>query len=76
MMPLDPTADIARRAWLPCPVRDHAAGCAACADGENCADHWQYLLATAGTQVFLQCPECAHLWDTDTRFDSRLRKSA
>lgn len=71
MMPLDPTADISRRAWLPCPRENHGAGCVSCVNGENCAYHWQYLLSTAGTQLFLQCPECTHLWDIDTRIGQR-----
>jgi len=28
---------------------------------------WQYLLSNQGTVVHLQCPDCGHLWTTDTR---------
>lgn len=66
MMPLDPSADRARRAWLPCPNGDH--GSAACVDcrAGTCPRHWQYLLSNKGTRVFLQCPDCTRLWDVDT----------
>lgn len=64
-MPLDPTADISRRAWLTCPNCDQGAGCPRCEAGRNCEKHWQYLLSNRARQVFLQCPECAHLWETE-----------
>ncbi|MDH2426255.1 hypothetical protein [Sphaerisporangium sp. TRM90804] len=68
MLPIDPHADIARRAWVPCPrCRDHD-GCADCGAGRNCRDHWRYLLATTGGVLHVQCPACAHLWDHHTRF--------
>jgi len=67
MMPLDPHADPARRAWLTCPNGDHgAAGCLECRNGQSCSRHWQYLLSNRGTRVFLQCPDCMQLWDIDT----------
>jgi hypothetical protein len=67
MMPLDPHADPARRAWLPCPNSDHGAvECLECRNGRSCSRHWQYLLSNQGTRVFLQCPDCHQLWDVDT----------
>lgn len=66
-MPLDPSADIARRAWLPCPECDQGADCSGCLAGRTCRSHWQYLLGNKGPRVFLQCPNCTHLWDTDPR---------
>ncbi|RZL77923.1 MAG: hypothetical protein EOP32_23510 [Rhodococcus sp. (in: high G+C Gram-positive bacteria)] len=67
MFPIDPTADFSRRAWLPCPNCDHGSGCDPCGSGRNCDRHWQYLLSNQGTNVHLQCPDCAHLWNIDTR---------
>ena len=67
MLPIDPDADAARRAWLRCPNCDYGAGCHDCHSGRNCSTHWQFLLSNRGTLVHLQCPNCAHLWDTDTR---------
>jgi DNA-directed RNA polymerase subunit M/transcription elongation factor TFIIS len=58
VLPIDPTADRARRAWLECPR---------CKHGRACATHWQYLLSNQGTLVHMQCPTCAYLWSTDTR---------
>ncbi|MEU6734065.1 hypothetical protein [Streptomyces physcomitrii] len=69
MMPLDPMADIGRRAWLPCPNCAHGADCGTCGAGRSCTRHWQYLLSNKGPRVFLQCPDCTHLWDTDPRGD-------
>lgn len=67
MLPIDPSADRARRVWAPCPgCRDHL-GCAACREGRACADHWRYLLANKGHLVHLQCPGCGHLWTWDSR---------
>jgi len=64
---LDPDADLGRRAWLPCPrCRDD--GCAACAAGTTCGQHWRYLLANDTRLVFLQCPICRHRWWHDTEF--------
>jgi hypothetical protein len=67
VLPIDPTADRARRAWLPCPLCDHGRDCAVCHSDRNCGTHWQYLLSNQGTVVHLQCPDCAYLWSTDTR---------
>jgi hypothetical protein len=67
MLPIDPHADAARRAWLRCPVCEQGAGCHDCASGRNCTTHWQYLLSNRGTVLHLQCPACAHLWTVDTR---------
>ena len=66
MLPIDPTADRGRRAWLPCPCCDHAAKCGDCRDTRNCDTHWQYLLSNKGTLVHLQCSDCGYLWSTDT----------
>jgi hypothetical protein len=66
-MPLDPSADIARRAWLPCPECDHGRECVDCVEGRTCAQHWQFLLGNTACVVHLQCPTCAHLWDFDGR---------
>lgn len=63
MLPIDPTADRARRAWVACPNCDDRA---TCADGDGCLDHWRYLLANRGPLVHLQCPSCAHLWSWDS----------
>ena len=67
MLPIDPTADRARRAWLPCPGCRHGRNCGDCAGTRNCDAHWQYLLSNRGTVVHLQCPDCGHLWTTETR---------
>ena len=66
-MPLDPSADRARRAWLRCPRCDHGRGCEDCAAGRTCARHWQYLLGNAATVLHLQCPSCLWLWHHDSR---------
>jgi hypothetical protein len=67
MLPIDPTADRGRRAWLPCPNCDIGDGCGDCRSSRNCAAHWQYLLANEAMLVHLQCPACTHLWSIDTR---------
>ncbi|MEU8591017.1 hypothetical protein AB0C59_29025 [Streptomyces sp. NPDC048664] len=66
MLPIDPHADRARRAWLPCPHCRDQDGCEACGAGRTCHVHWRYLLSSAGHVVHLQCPTCAHIWDQDT----------
>ena len=66
MLPIDPTADRGRRAWLPCPSCNHGTSCHDCQSRRNCSNHWQYLLSNQGTVVHMQCPDCAHLWTTDT----------
>ncbi|WP_351236154.1 hypothetical protein [Streptomyces sp. NPDC002133] len=66
-LPIDPQADIARRAWVPCPHCDDAKDCAACTDGRNCREHWRYLISNKGAVVHLQCPGCTHTWSLDTR---------
>ncbi|BBZ16645.1 hypothetical protein MGAD_09800 [Mycolicibacterium gadium] len=76
MLPIDPTADRSRRAWLPCPCCDHPATCVDCHDRKNCAIHWQYLLSNKGTEVHLQCSDCGYLWSTDTRNRARRRRAA
>jgi hypothetical protein len=65
-LPLDPSADRARRAWLPCPQCDHGRGCPECAAGRTCGTHWQYLLGNTAAVLHLQCPTCRHLWDHGT----------
>ncbi|WP_440070580.1 hypothetical protein [Streptosporangium sp. OZ121] len=68
MLPLDPHADLGRRAWVPCPAcRDHR-DCDDCLGGRNCGEHWRYLLANTGSLLHLQCPGCAHLWNHETGF--------
>jgi hypothetical protein len=67
VLPIDPTADRGRRAWLACPSCDHGSRCGDCLATKNCATHWQYLLANRGTLVHLQCAGCGYLWSTDTR---------
>jgi hypothetical protein len=67
VLPIDPTADRCRRAWLQCPTCDLGADCTECQSSRNCADHWQYLLSNQATLVHLQCPHCGTLWSTDTR---------
>jgi primosomal protein N' len=66
-MPLDPSADLGRRAWLPCPHCERAASCPQCSAGLTCDEHWQYLLSNDAQVLHLQCPDCAGLWDHDTR---------
>lgn len=75
MLPIDPHADACRRAWLPCPNCNHGAGCDDCQSSRNCRTHWQYLLSNSGMLVHLQCPDCAHLWATDTRSRGGPRRS-
>jgi hypothetical protein len=67
VLPIDPDADRARRAWLRCPSCHYGADCLDCESRRNCGTHWQYLLSNRGTVVHLQCPNCTHLWATDTR---------
>jgi len=75
VLPIDPTADQGRRAWLSCPRCNHDARCAECQSTRNCATHWQYLLSNEGTLVHLQCHDCGHLWSTDTRKRAARRRS-
>ena len=37
VLPIDPTADRARRAWLECPRCEHGSACADCQSSRNCA---------------------------------------
>ncbi|MFI9271295.1 hypothetical protein ACIGXM_11360 [Kitasatospora sp. NPDC052896] len=73
MLPLDPDADLGRRAWVSCPNCNDAHGCTACDEQRNCADHWRYLLANTGTVLHLQCPGCTHVWDHQTLFGAARR---
>ncbi|MEU5404394.1 hypothetical protein ABZ348_34515 [Streptomyces sp. NPDC005963] len=66
-LPIDPQADMARRAWVDCPSCDDARTCAICADGRNCSRHWRYLISNRGPVVHLQCPGCTHMWSLNTR---------
>ncbi|MEU6082129.1 hypothetical protein [Streptomyces sp. NPDC047108] len=66
MLPLDPDADRARRAWLPCPRCEDHLDCDTCLAGSTCGDHWRYLLSNRGHVVHLQCPACTHIWSHDT----------
>jgi hypothetical protein len=76
VLPIDPTADPGRRAWLPCPQCSHHDRCAECQSTTNCVTHWQYLLSNKGTLVHLQCADCGHLWSTDTRGRGRKQSDA
>jgi hypothetical protein len=68
MLPIDPDADIGRRAWVACPRCRDEESCDACRSGRDCGAHWRYLLANSGRVLHVQCPACGHLWDHDTRF--------
>ncbi|WP_042364146.1 hypothetical protein [Streptacidiphilus neutrinimicus] len=68
MLPIDPQADIGRRAWVDCPSCDDADGCATCEANRTCTDHWRYLLSHTGSRLHLQCPACTHVWAHETRF--------
>ena len=70
-LPIEPDADPSRRAWLACPNCDHGLGCPECQSRRNCDTHWQYLLRSQGTRVFLQCPTCCHVWTVDTAGNNR-----
>ncbi|MBB5161358.1 hypothetical protein [Mycobacterium sp. AZCC_0083] len=76
MLPIDPTADRARRAWLQCPSCRPGRGCDDCSNARNCDTHWHYLLSNQGMIVHLQCPGCGHLWSTDTRKRDERRTDA
>ena len=64
VLPIDPTADRARRAWLECPRCEHGRACAVCQSSRNCGNHWQFLLSNQGTLVHLQCPSCGERWES------------
>lgn len=66
MLPIDPQADIGRRAWIDCPHCDDNRDCSACTGGRTCTEHWRYLLGNTGRTLHLQCPSCTHLWDHGT----------
>ncbi|GII78829.1 hypothetical protein Sru01_38110 [Sphaerisporangium rufum] len=76
MLPIDPEADIARRAWVSCPWCRDDHGCADCGAGRNCGEHWRYLLAVTGAVLHLQCPGCTHLWSHPTGFGADGRPAA
>ncbi|GGO89868.1 hypothetical protein [Wenjunlia tyrosinilytica] len=68
MLPLDPSADIARKAWIPCPRCQDDSDCGTCLAGRNCPDHWRYLLSSTANVLHVQCPGCTHLWSERTAF--------
>jgi hypothetical protein len=76
VLPIDPSADRGRRAWLPCSRCNHGARCSDCRTAKNCATHWQYLLSNEGMLVHLQCPDCGHLSSIDTRERGRRQSDA
>lgn len=73
LLPIDPSADPGRRAWIPCPRCEDHVDCATCAAGRNCPDHWRYLLSNQGPVVHLQCPSCTHMWSWDSGFGAHHR---
>ena len=73
-MPLDASADISRRAWVPCPSCEDSRACQPCHDGQVCDDHWRFLLEADGRNMFVQCPSCLHRWWHDTRFGAGTRR--
>jgi hypothetical protein len=68
MLPIDPGADIGRRAWIACPHCRDEERCADCRSDRNCGTHWRYLLANTGSLLHVQCPACANVWDHETHF--------
>ena len=68
MLPIDPQADIGRRAWIACPRCRDEEHCADCRSERNCGTHWRYLIANSGSVPHVQCPACTHLWDHETHF--------
>lgn len=68
MLPLDPQADIGRRAWVDCPYCDDGRGCVTCEQGRTCPEHWRYLLSNTGSLLHLQCPSCTRVWSHETHF--------
>lgn len=64
----DPAADISRRAWLSCTRCAEDSGCLTCRGTRNCSEHWLFMLASDGPQVFVQCPSCHHRWWHHTEF--------
>lgn len=68
MLPVDPQADIGRRAWIACPNCDDARDCAPCGERRSCSEHWRYLISNTGSLLHLQCPGCTHVWDHETGF--------
>lgn len=73
MLPIDPDADIGRRAWVACPQCRDERHCADCRAERNCGAHWRYLIANSGSVLHVQCPRCTHLWDHETHFGARGR---
>lgn len=52
MLPIDPQADLSRKAWRRCP---------------ECGHGWQYLVSNAGPVAHVQCPGCTRMWMIDAR---------
>ncbi|MGK4578757.1 hypothetical protein [Kitasatospora sp. HPMI-4] len=73
-LPIDPQADIGRRAWVACPNCDDARDCAPCGGQRGCDEHWRYLLSNTGSLLHLQCPACTHVWDHETGFGATRRR--
>lgn len=73
MLPIDPHADRARRAWVDCPHCEDNRSCSVCAGPQSCTEHWRYLLASRGPVLHLQCPGCTHVWEHDSRFGFGVR---
>ncbi|MEU8983337.1 hypothetical protein [Streptomyces sp. NPDC048309] len=68
MLPLDPQAEIGRRAWVACPKCVDSRDCATCEQRRTCSEHWRYLLSHSGSILHLQCPSCRHVWTHETGF--------
>ncbi|MFE1556237.1 hypothetical protein ACFW6V_14820 [Streptomyces sp. NPDC058734] len=68
MLPLDPQAEIGRRAWVPCPGCEDTRDCEPCAERRACSRHWRYLLSNKGSLLHLQCPGCTHVWTHESGF--------
>jgi hypothetical protein len=68
MLPIDPHADMGRRAWVSCPHCRDDKNCGDCRTDRNCREHWRYLLGNTGSLLHVQCPRCAYLWDHETHF--------
>ncbi|MFD0886094.1 hypothetical protein ACFQ08_16225 [Streptosporangium algeriense] len=66
MPPIDPHADLGRRAWVPCPGCRDDRDCVPCSDDRNRSDHWRCLIRATGSLLHLQCPGCTHLWNHET----------
>lgn len=68
MLPIDPDADLGRRAWVVCPRCRDERHCEDCRSERNCGTHWRYLIGNTGSRLHVQCPACTHMWDHETHF--------